>query len=140
MQDLEKDSLDLYGHYDNVTFNKLVDQTKTFDDDNWLSTSLHSQTDTETVLKSPNEEDTIFSRGMSAEATSAATAAGAIFGITSGDANYGTTELVDASVYGLEGRFKFGSDSASFTDADGTTYTDPGGTPMFGTSDDVGTK
>ena len=73
---------------------------------------------------------------MSAEATSAATAADAIFGIDSNDPNYntyGTTELLDASVYGHPGRFKF--DSNDFTATDGTTYTDPGGTPNFGTSD-----
>jgi hypothetical protein len=129
VQDMEKDSLDLDSHYDKDNFIKLVDQTKTFDDDDWLSTSLHSQTDTETVLKSSNEEDTIFSRGMSAEATSEAQKESSFGIVSESNANgynpYGTTELVDASFYGHEGRFKFGSDA---------TDTDPGGTPMFGTS------
>jgi hypothetical protein len=125
-------------------FEDLIEITKPESED-WLSSTnpLHDTTFSgtkATVLKSASEENTIFSRGMSAEATSAATKDGAIFGIDSNDANYnsyGTTELLDASVYGHEGRFTFGSsDSDSFTATDGTTtYTDPFGTPMFGTSD-----
>ena len=125
-------------------FEKLVDISLPESED-WLSSTKPLYDDTfsgtkATVLKSASEENTIFSRGMSAEATSAATEDGAIFGIDSNDPNYnsyGTTELLDASVYGHEGRFTFGSsDSFTVTDEDETTtYTDPFGTPMFRTSD-----
>jgi hypothetical protein len=123
-------------------FEKLVDISLPASKD-WLSSTKPLYDDTflgtkATVLKSASEENTIFSRGMSAEATSAATAADAIFGIDSNDPNYntyGTTELLDASVYGHPGRFKF--DSNDFTATDGTTYTDPGGTPSFGSGSET---
>ena len=123
-------------------FEKLVNISLPASKD-WLSSTKPLYDDTfsgtkATVLKSASEENTIFSRGMSAEATSAATAADASFGIDSDDPNYntyGTTELLDASVYGHPGRFKF--DSNDFTATDGTTYTDPGGTPSFGSGSET---
>jgi len=60
------------------------------------------------------------------------------FGIDYKDNSYGTdgtTELLDASVYGHQGRFKF--DSNDFTVTDGTTHTDPGGTPSFGSGSET---
>ena len=126
-------------------FEKLIDISKPEDSEDWLSHTkpLHDDTFSgtkATVLKSASEENTIFSRGMSAEATSAATAANAIFGIDSGDPNYntyGTTELLDASVYGHPGRFKFDSNDFTATRRRLTTYTDPGGTPSFGSGSET---